>query len=256
MRRPESVPRGTENNNLCIENKLLVVGRLFLIYNLSMLNYTALIVAAGAGSRMGLGYNKAYYRMEDGRTILEHTMDVFRKDPDCRQLVVVTDSGDFRRIIGTDSEGKLVLVQGGDSREDSVWHGMQAVISDTVLIHDGARPYLPEECLEAIKEAMKEEQAACLMVPCKDTIKVVTDGYIRETLPRTELRAAQTPQAFRTELLLSCMRRARADGFEATDDCSIVERYADVPIRVVDGSYANLKITTIEDLHLPERSGN
>jgi 2-C-methyl-D-erythritol 4-phosphate cytidylyltransferase len=95
---------------------------------------------------------------------------------------------------------------------------------------------------------METEAAACLMVPCKDTIKLTADGYIEKTLPRSQLMAAQTPQAFQTELLLRAMRNARADGFEATDDCSIVEAYTDIRIKTVPGNYANKKITTIEDL--------
>lgn len=211
------------------------------------MNYTALIVAAGAGTRMGLGYNKAYYRM-DGKTILERSMHLFLEDSDCKEIVVVTDSDTYRKEIGTDSIGKIVLVQGGNTREESVYWGMQAVISDIVLIHDGARPFLQEEDLHAIKQAMETEDAACLMVPCKDTIKLTSNGYIEKTLPRNLLMAAQTPQAFKTGLLMEAMRKARADGFEATDDCSIVECYSDTHIKIVQGSYANKKITTIEDI--------
>ena len=211
------------------------------------MKYTALIVAAGAGTRMGLGYNKAYYRMEK-QTILERSMHLFLEDPDCEEVVVVTDSDTYRKEVSEDGCGRIVLVQGGDTRKESVFFGMQAVISDVVLIHDGARPFLTQENLSAIKQAMETEAAACLMVPCKDTIKLTADGYIEKTLPRSQLMAAQTPQAFQTELLLRAMRSARADGFEATDDCSIVEAYTDIRIKTVPGSYANKKITTIEDL--------
>ena len=213
-----------------------------------MMEYTALIVAAGAGTRMGLGYNKAYYRMEDERTILEHTMDVFLADEDCKEIVVVTDSEDYYHYTGPDTIGKIVIVQGGKTREDSVWNGMKAVLCDTVFVHDGARPFLPDECLQKLKQVMETEEAACLMVPCKDTIKIVNGDRIEKTLPRETLMAAQTPQAFRTELLMECMEKARAEGFAATDDCSIVEHCSDVKIAVVEGSYANKKITTAEDL--------
>ncbi|MBQ9327426.1 MAG: 2-C-methyl-D-erythritol 4-phosphate cytidylyltransferase [Solobacterium sp.] len=212
------------------------------------MNYTALIVAAGAGTRMGLGYNKAYYRIKDGKTILEHSMALFEQDPDCVQLVIVTDSEMYRRETGTDTEGCIVIVQGGSTREESVWNGLQAVLADTVFIHDGARPFLSQENLDDLKQAMKTEFAACLAVPCKDTIKVIEDGYITSTLPRETLAAAQTPQCFRTDLILSSMAKARADGFEATDDSSIVEKYSEVRVKLVTGSYANRKITTAEDL--------
>jgi len=212
-----------------------------------MLKYTALIVAAGAGTRMGLGYNKAYYRMDDGETILAHSIERFGNDPDCESIVVVTDPDMFRQEIGITDE-RIIVVSGGSTREDSVWNGLRKVKSDIVMIHDGARPFLSAESLNALKETMRSERAACLMVPCKDTIKIVKDGFIETTLPRSELMAAQTPQCFETSLLLACMEKSRAAGFAATDDCSIVEAFSDVKIRVVEGSYANKKITTVEDL--------
>ena len=211
------------------------------------MKYTALIVAAGSGSRMELGYNKAYYRLE-GKTILEHSMALFLDDSDCELVIVVTDADDYRREISSEGVGRIVLVQGGATRQESVFHGLQAVISETVLIHDGARPFLSKDSLEEIKQAMVKEEAACLMVPCKDTIKITENGYIVETLPREKLMAAQTPQAFRTEALLRYMKKAEAEGFQATDDCSIWERYSKSGIRVITGSYANKKITTKEDL--------
>lgn len=225
-----------------------MVGWLFLFRYNHYMKYTVLIVAAGAGTRMGLGYNKAYYRMADHKTILEHTMELFVADTDCEELVIVTDSDLYRQEISREGVGKIVLVQGGSSRQQSVWHGLQAVISPVVLVHDGARPFLSRENLEALKQVMETEEAACLMVPCKDTIKIVREGRIQETLPRAELMAAQTPQAFRTDLLFSCMKQAFAEGFDGTDDCSLVERYSDVKILAAEGSYANRKITTPEDL--------
>lgn len=210
------------------------------------MEYSAVIVAAGSGSRMHLGYNKAYYPMKDGRTILDHTLDVFREDPDCRQIVVVTDSVMFRDHI--QQTGQITLAAGGGTRQESVCHGLMAVLCDTVFIHDGARPFLSKECLEDLKKAMEKEQAACLMVPCKDTIKHVEDDYIVETYERSTLRCAQTPQAFRTELILACMQKAAQEQYTGTDDCSLVERYSGVKIRAVAGSYENYKITTPEDL--------
>ena len=211
------------------------------------MKYTALIVAAGSGTRLGLGYNKAYYRLDD-RTILEHSMRLFLEDPDCEEIVVVTDGETYYRETGPETEGRIVIAEGGSTRQESVWNGLQAVISDTVLIHDGARPYLSSECLERLKTAMETEDAACLAVPCKDTIKLSGDGYFTETLPREKLMSAQTPQAFRTELILNAMNQAMKDGFLGTDDCSVAEKYTDVRIRAVEGSYANIKITTVEDL--------
>jgi 2-C-methyl-D-erythritol 4-phosphate cytidylyltransferase len=211
------------------------------------MKYTAVIVAAGSGTRLGLGYNKAYYRMGD-KTILERSMDLFLKDEDCEEIVVVTSAEDYYRETGSDTLGRIVLASGGETRQKSVWNGLKAVISDVVLIHDAARPFLSAECLAEIKKTMETDDAACLAVKCKDTIKLSEDGYFTRTLPREKLLSAQTPQAFRTSVLYEAMRLAERDGFQATDDCSVVERYGHVKIRAVEGSYENIKITTPEDI--------
>lgn len=213
------------------------------------MKYSALIVAAGSGTRMQLGYNKVFAKLPDGRTILETTIDVFLQDEDCGQIVVVTDASEFRRFYPKRIDGKIVICQGGSTRQESVNNGLQAVICDLVFIHDGARPFLDQESLGRLKKAMETEDAALLCVACKDTIKKADEnGYIVETYERSTLRSAQTPQAFRTELIMECMRKAFEDGYTGTDDCSLAERYSDVKIKAVEGSYSNFKVTTPEDL--------
>lgn len=212
------------------------------------MEYTALIVAAGTGTRMGLGYNKVYAPLKDGKAILFHTMEVFQKDPDCRQMVIVTDSWSFMEHWKGVLPQETVYVHGGKSRLESVRNGLLAVEYPYVFVHDGARPYVSGASIQALKEALKEDDAALLMVPCKDTIKVVKDGYVQETLDRSTLMAAQTPQAFRTDLLSRCLDEAVKDGCMVTDDASAVELYGNVRVRAVTGSYANFKITTPEDL--------
>ena len=211
------------------------------------MKYTAVIVAAGSGTRLGLGYNKAYYQMND-KTILENAMDLFVKDADCEEIVVVTDAEMYYRMTGGNTTGRVVLASGGKTRQESVWNGLQAVISDVVLIHDAARPFLSAECLSAIKEVMETEDAACLAVKCKDTIKLSENGYFTETLPREKLLSAQTPQAFKTSVIFEAMRAAIRDGYQATDDCSLVEYCGNARVKAVEGSYENIKITTPEDL--------
>ena len=211
------------------------------------MKYTAVIVAAGSGSRMGLGFNKVYYEA-DGQTILERTVRVFLDDPDCAQIVVVTDAADYFAHISWRHPGRVMLAAGGKTRQQSVLNGLHASLCDTVFIHDGARPFLAAEQLADLRTAMETEEAACLMVPCKDTVQRVEDGYIAEALPRESLMAAQTPQAFRTDLIINCLEQAERDGYTGTDDCSAVLRYTDVRIKAITGSYANIKITTPEDL--------
>lgn len=212
------------------------------------MNYSALIVAAGSGTRMKLGFNKVYMRLKNGKCLLEQTLSVFMNDPDCTQIIVVTDPVTFRKEMGTRSVGKVVLVKGGNTRQQSVHNGLMAVMEDKVFIHDGARPFLSKETLERLKECMEREKAALLTVPCKDTIKKVNDGYIEKTYDRATLVNAQTPQAFDTDLIISCMEKADMEGFTGTDDTSLVERYSDVRIASVEGEYTNLKVTTPEDV--------
>lgn len=212
------------------------------------MEYSALIVAAGSGSRMGLGFNKVYAKLKDGQTILERTIGVFLRDPDCKEIIVVTDPEEYRKRIPARSIGRIVLCSGGKTRQESVNCGLQAVTQPIVMIHDGARPYLSLKNLANLKTAMETEKAALLMVPCKDTIKKVVNGYVEETYDRTTLAAAQTPQVFDTELILDCMERAIEEGFTGTDDTSLVEKYSNVKVKMVEGSYENIKITTPEDL--------
>lgn len=216
---------------------------------MELMKYTALIVAAGSGTRMKLGYNKVYAKMRDGRTILNHTMDIFKADKDCIQIVVVTEALTFFQNMEGDWPGMITVVKGGKTRQESVRNGLHAVLADYVMVHDGARPYLDEKSLKRIKKALKSDDAVLLSVPCKDTIKKIdAGGYIETTYDRSTLCAAQTPQAFRTQLLAECMRRAEAAGFTGTDDCSLVEAFSDTRVKTVEGSYANIKITTPEDM--------
>ena len=104
------------------------------------------------------------------------------------------------------------------------------------------------ELIERIKRALETEKAALLAISSKDTVKRVKDGYVLETYPRSELMLAQTPQGFETDLILECYKKAKKEGYLATDDASLVEYYSDVPVKIVEGSPSNFKITTPDDL--------
>lgn len=212
-----------------------------------MISYSAVIPAAGSGTRMHLGYNKVYLDL-NGRPLLARTIDVFEKDSDCKEIVVVTDPNDYEKNMANEHFDKVKVVAGGSSRQESISHGLKEIHEDIVMIHDGARPYISEELLNSLKKTMEHEKAACLAVPCKDTIKVVKDGHILQTIPRETLMAAQTPQVFYTNDILYCMDKAIGDHFIGTDDCSIVEKYLNIQIAIVEGSYENIKITTPEDI--------
>ncbi|SJZ38404.1 2-C-methyl-D-erythritol 4-phosphate cytidylyltransferase [Anaerorhabdus furcosa] len=210
------------------------------------MKYSVIIVAAGRGSRMNLGYNKVYYPL-NGITILEQTMKKFENDPLCNQIIVVTEGEDYKTHTNRYS-GKIVIVKGGETRQESVYNGLCAAKEEVVFVHDGARPFVTIESLKKLTQAMENNEAALLMVPCKDTIKVVENGVIAKTLDRAKLMHAQTPQAFKTKLLIECYQKAFKDKFLGTDDASLVEKYSDVKIAVVEGDYKNIKITTPEDI--------
>ena len=140
------------------------------------MDYTALVVAAGSGSRVNLGYNKLLYTFENGKTILEETLRVFMEDAQCRQIVVVANSDDKETFIKLCGCGKVVFAYGGETRQQSVYNGLKAVKEDVVLIHDGARPWLPKACIDELLENLKEHPACLLCVPvCPDSCIPVID---------------------------------------------------------------------------------
>ena len=189
------------------------------------MNYSAIVLCAGKGSRSGLNYNKMLYRFKN-KTVYEMTMEIFLNDERCKQIVVVTkekELDDLKKLI---SSKKI----------------------DYVLIHDGARPYLKKENIDDILECLNKNDACLLVVPVKDTIKVCIDGNIVKTLPREQLVQAQTPQAFKTELIKRCYQKGKDKNYIATDDASLVEYFENIEVKAVLGSYSNIKITTPDDL--------
>ncbi len=213
------------------------------------MNYSALIVAAGSGQRMGLGYNKLLYQLKNGNTVLHETMQIFLADERCKQLILVISEQDREQIKALCHDSRICLVGGGKTRQESVYQGLKQVSEAYVLIHDGARPWLSKACLDRIVEALHDDAACLLCMPVKDTIKQVVDGYVVSTPLRETLQLAQTPQAFATKLIKECYEKAKESGIVASDDAQLVERCSDVAVRAIEGSYENLKITTMEDLH-------
>lgn len=211
------------------------------------MNYSAIVLCAGKGSRSGLTYNKMLYRFKN-KTVYEMTMEIFLNDERCKQIVVVTKEEELDDLKNLISSKKIDYVFGGKERQDSVYNGLQVVKEDYVLIHDGARPYLKKENIDDILECLNKNDACLLVVPVKDTIKVCIDGNIVKTLPREQLVQAQTPQAFKTELIKRCYQKGKDENYIATDDASLVEYFENIEVKAVLGSYSNIKITTPDDL--------
>ncbi|ABO48736.1 2-C-methyl-D-erythritol 4-phosphate cytidylyltransferase [Desulforamulus reducens MI-1] len=217
-------------------------------------NIVAVIPAAGMGSRMGTEVKKQYLKLQD-RPILAHTIDALEQVPDITGIVLVVSPGEETLCQELILKGNLfnkimAVVPGGDHRQTSVYHGLCSLPGDTelVVIHDGARPLVQRaEISHIIKEA-RRVGAAALAVPVKDTVKLVNDqGYVIATPNREKLWAVQTPQVFNYELILKAHQDAREKGVYATDDCALVEALGQ-PVKLVQGSYENIKITTPEDM--------
>jgi 2-C-methyl-D-erythritol 4-phosphate cytidylyltransferase len=219
------------------------------------MHVTAIIPAAGEGARFGGAVRKQFVTL-NGLPILSHTLRALAASDVLAEAIVVVPPGE--EPLGRDavhSAGvalKTEVVLGGRERQDSVYNGLQRARPDTdlVLIHDGVRPFVSREVVLAVVEAAVEWGAAVTAVPVTDTIKRVSnDGLVVETPSREHLWAIQTPQVFGYELLMRAHRAARHHGIVATDDAALVERLGE-RVKVVKGSYENLKITSEEDLPL------
>lgn len=218
---------------------------------------TAVIVAAGKGKRMGTEISKQFLPL-CGKEILAHTVEKFEKAEKIRDIILVTGEDSLQDVQDMTQEygWKKIrsIVAGGKERQDSVWNGLQEVSVDAeiVLIHDGVRPFVTEDILNLSMETAMEMGGCVAGVPAKDTIKVCNSENIAVDTPdRSTLWQIQTPQTFRRELIMKAYEQAKEDGFVGTDDASLAE-YSGYLVKVIMGSYRNIKITTKEDLLIGE----
>ncbi|MGE3539094.1 MAG: 2-C-methyl-D-erythritol 4-phosphate cytidylyltransferase [Candidatus Tectimicrobiota bacterium] len=214
----------------------------------------ALIPAAGTGQRMGSMTPKQFLCLK-GREILARTLDVFEacKMIDeiwvvaaadycriCRELLI--ERYGFRKIRG--------IVAGGETRQESVWCGLQHITEacDLIVVHDGVRPFVTESLLQQTLAVARQYGAAITAIPLKDTLKRVSEsGEVEATVARERLWRIQTPQAFQRSVLYAAFQQARQQGLEATDESGLVEALA-YPVKIVPGLEQNVKMTTPDDL--------
>lgn len=218
---------------------------------------TAVIVAAGKGKRMGTEISKQFLPL-CGREILAHTVEKFEKAEKIRDIVLVTGEESLQDVqeMAQEYDWQKIrsIAAGGRERQDSVWNGLQevSVDSEIVLIHDGVRPFVTEDMINASIEMALEMGSCVAGVPAKDTIKVCNSENIAVDTPdRSTLWQIQTPQTFRRELIMKAYMKAKEEGFLGTDDASLAEN-SGYPVKVFMGSYRNIKITTKEDLLIGE----
>ncbi len=219
---------------------------------------SAVIVASGEGKRMNGAVRKQYLDLA-GRPILSHTLSVFNTCTLIDSIFLIVPKEDFAYCQNSvlahfDLQKQVLLVAGGLRRQDSVYNGLQALdeATDTVVIHDGVRPFVQMDQLVACIAGAQTDGACILGIPASDTLKRInSSGQVVETLERDAVWMAQTPQAFDYDLIINAHNRARKHGYYGTDDAVLVERLG-FRVKVIPGSIYNIKITIQEDLNLAE----
>ena len=215
------------------------------------MKYSAVILAAGSGSRTGLKFNKVLYEIK-GKKVLEYSLDFFLKDTCCNQVILVVNKTDFSIVQEQYSDKKLLIILGGNTRQESVYNSLNKAVNDVILIHDSARPYINSSSVHELLDVLKTNVSATLGVKVKDTINVSSGNRLVKTLNRDSLVALQTPQGFNRNILLEAHEFAIKDGFNATDDTALIKKYMNIDPVYVIGDYRSIKLTTHEDIKLLE----
>lgn len=235
---------------------------------------TAIVLAAGAGKRMQSNVAKQYMTLLD-KPVIYYGLQAFETFPAVDGIIVVVGAGETsymkREILDRYGFQKiLAVVEGGAERFLSVQEGLKVLereaaagkqsLSDSyVLIHDGARPLVTQRIIEDTYLAARNYGACCAAVPVKDTIKIADEeGFALETPDRNRLYAVQTPQAFALDIILEAhnilkKRLNAGERISVTDDAMVVESMLGRPVKLVEASYENIKLTTPEDMEIAER---
>ncbi|MBT3514943.1 MAG: 2-C-methyl-D-erythritol 4-phosphate cytidylyltransferase [Nitrospina sp.] len=213
----------------------------------------AIIPAAGRGKRIGASVAKQFLEIQ-GEPLLHHTLKVFASSKLIDYVVLVMPKSDLNEM-GDDWLNKYEIVRGvvagGEQRQDSVYNGFNSLekATDIVVIHDGVRPFTTPKMIDTVVEEAKQHGSAITAIPVSDTIKQVSDGFVKQTVPREGLWRVQTPQAFQYGLLKQAFKKAKEDSYYGTDEGGLIE-YLGERVKIVLGSERNIKITQKEDLAL------
>ena len=230
-----------------------------------------IITAAGSSTRIGTGCKKEYAKMSrSGGTILSAAAEAFLLSIQIETLVITFQAGTGKQgeqnakealfasptvksFFSKDNAPELVFVEGGSTRQESVFNALKAISKETspeyVIIHDGARPFVTKDIISQLCDGLQKYDAVTCGIQPVDTQKEIdSDGTILRHLKRSNLCAVQTPQGFKYSLLLEAHKKARNDGKEYTDDTEIWTQYVGSPVYITEGSSKNKKITFIEDL--------
>ncbi len=208
--------------------------------------FAAIITAAGSGTRMNT--DKMLMPLLD-RSVIVHTVDVFKDCGFFDEIIVLASKNNIDEISSVLKDRNVTVAEGGATRGESVVCGLKIAKSEFVLVHDGARPLITEDIIEKTAFACAVSGSAAVGVTPKDTVKIGKDGIISGTVPRENCILIQTPQGFNREALIEAYKKY---GTEETDDCGVMEK-AGAQIKIIEGSYENLKLTTPEDILTAEK---
>ena len=212
----------------------------------------AVILGAGNGTRMKCEQSKLLLKIK-GKTVIERSVEAFLGISDIDEVIVVAREQDIETFVSLFPDERVSFAIGGNTRQQSVYNAVQTIDeAELIAIHDGARPLIRVEDIENTIRQAKENKAAAVGVPVKDTIKIIDkDSFVVETPERSSLFAVQTPQIFDFKMYSELLEKAVADGKDFTDDCQLAE-YSGVKVKMVEGSYENIKITTPEDTDIAQ----
>lgn len=209
-----------------------------------MKNFSLIITAGGTSSRYG-NMNKLLEKIND-KTVLEETVSKFIDFDEIDEIIISANSSIIEILQQLLNNPKVKIIEGGNTRQKSVYNALQVVKNDYVLIHDGARPLIRKDTIAYVLEAVLDKDAVTVMTKTTDTIKEVdSTGRIIRTIDRSKLYNTQTPQAFKTSIIKEAHEKLKDGNF--TDDCSMLEELK-IPVYIVNGSYTNIKITIKSDL--------
>lgn len=214
-----------------------------------------IIVAAGSGKRMKSGINKQFLEI-NGKPVIAWTIEKFYRNRRIDRITIAIrreDEDAMKEILRKYGFENISLVYGGKERQDSIRNCLDKIVhTDLILIHDGARPFVDSDTIDRCIDETAVHKCCCVGVPSKDTIKIVDKSKnISSTPDRNTLWCAQTPQAFHTDIIKKAYDYAEKTGFLGTDDASLAENIG-YKVKMVMGSYNNIKITTPEDLVFAE----
>lgn len=219
---------------------------------------TAIVLAAGSGKRMNSDVHKQYLLINE-KPVIYYSLKAF-EESNVDNIVLVVGAGEIeyckKEVVERYGLNKVcAIVEGGKERYHSVYEGLKAATgTEYVLIHDGARPFLTQDIIERTIESVVQWQACVVGMPVKDTIKIVDEEeFAKETPNRANVWQVQTPQAFSYGLVYNAYKDMLATNESGiTDDAMVVERMTDYKVKLIEGSYRNIKITTPEDLLIAE----